>query len=69
MAVLKHGFPQLLKNLSPKLDSAPTSRGLQRSTIAGRGIGNFLLPNNYDRYKVEFGCHGEERKSVLTVAA
>lgn len=59
MAALKHSFPQLLKNLRPKVGSALTSRGLQRSVV-GRGIGNFVLPKNCHRYKVEFDCCGEK---------
>ena len=63
MTALKPGSPQLVKNLSLKMGSAPISRGLQRSILAGGGLGNVLLPKDRHRYKVEFGCHGEEGKS------
>lgn len=63
MIALKHGSPQLVKNLSRNRGSAPISRGLQRSIIAGGGLRNFLLPKDHHRCKVEFGCHGEEGKS------
>lgn len=52
MPALKHGFPQLLKNLSPKLGLTTIGRGLQMSAIAGGGTGNFLLPKNCHRCKL-----------------
>ena len=58
MAALEHGFSWLLKDVSPKLGSAPAEvwKGLLSLGTRGR----LVPPRNCGRYMVELGCHGEE---------